>query len=131
MSNNSCSQQFGNISDNSSDSNLSVIKKVNKKTTTIEVSEDLTGSEDLSSQSLPSQPMCSQSVPSQPPMKTKLKRKSYSIEQKIKIIDYQKSVNNLSRIEREYGIPRTTLQYWMKNEEEFRNVLKNSKNNII
>ena len=44
------SQQFADISDNSSDSNSSVIKKVNKKTTTIDISEDLTGSEDMSSQ---------------------------------------------------------------------------------
>ena len=53
MSNNSCSQQFGNISDNSSDSNLSVIKNVNtsagKLTTSCVINISGENSEDLSS----------------------------------------------------------------------------------
>jgi transposase-like protein len=48
------------------------------------------------------------------------KRKNYSIEEKLKIIDKVRSGVSKASINRECGIPEGTIRGWMKEEEKLR-----------
>uniref|UniRef100_A0A915E2Y6 HTH psq-type domain-containing protein n=1 Tax=Ditylenchus dipsaci TaxID=166011 RepID=A0A915E2Y6_9BILA len=55
------------------------------------------------------------------------KRKAYSIEKKLEAIDYAKKFKSKKAASDKFGISRSTVQDWVKQEEELRVMSKNSK----